>query len=62
MALPFSIAVCVFIHKQHPQTVYRKYAVVIDTIFENCDKKLSPDEPVRREPFTSSSIFADLHS
>ena len=39
MALPFSIAVCVFIHKQHPQTTYRKYAVVIDTILENCDKK-----------------------
>ena len=25
-------------HKQHPQTAYRKYAVLIGTIFENCDK------------------------
>ena len=25
-------------HKQHPQTAYRKYAVLIDTISENCDK------------------------
>ena len=24
-------------HKQHPQTAYRKYAVSIGTIFENCD-------------------------
>ena len=25
--------------KQHPQTAYRKYAVLIGTIFENCDNK-----------------------
>jgi hypothetical protein len=25
-------------HKQHPQTAYRKAAVLIGTIFENCDK------------------------
>ena len=25
--------------KQHPQTAYRKYAVLIGTIFENCDKR-----------------------
>ena len=25
-------------HKQHPQTAYRKYAISIGTIFENCDK------------------------
>jgi len=25
-------------HKHHPQTAYRKYAVLIGTIFENCDK------------------------
>ena len=25
-------------HKQHPQTAYRKYAVLIGTIYENCDK------------------------
>ena len=25
-------------HKQHLQTAYRKYAVSIGTIFENCDK------------------------
>ena len=24
-------------HKQHPQTAYRKYAVLIGAIFENCD-------------------------
>ena len=26
-------------HKQHPQTAYRKDAVLIGTIFENCDKR-----------------------
>ena len=26
-------------HRQHPQTAYRKYAVLIGTIFENCGKK-----------------------
>ena len=26
-------------HKQHPQTAYRKYAILIGTIFENCDKR-----------------------
>ena len=25
-------------HKQHPQTAYRKDAVLIGTVFENCDK------------------------
>ena len=25
-------------HKQHPQTAYRKYAVLIGTIYENCDR------------------------
>jgi hypothetical protein len=28
-------------HKQHPQIAYRKYAVLIGTIFENCDKNES---------------------
>ena len=28
-------------HKPHPQTAYRKYAVLIDTIFENCDNLLT---------------------
>jgi len=28
-------------HKQHPQTAYRKYAVLMGTIFENCDNFLS---------------------
>ena len=28
-------------HKQHPQTAYRKYAVLIGTVFENCDKNES---------------------
>jgi hypothetical protein len=31
-------------HKQHPQTAYRKYAVSIGTIFENCDNNKA--EPV----------------
>ena len=26
-------------HKQHPQTAYREYAILIGTIFENCDKR-----------------------
>ena len=26
-------------HKQHPQTAYRKYAILIGTIFENCDNR-----------------------
>ena len=26
-------------HKQHPQTAYRKYAVLMGTIFENCDSE-----------------------
>ena len=25
-------------HKQHPQTAYRKYVILIGTIFEYCDK------------------------
>ena len=28
-------------HKQHPQTAYRKYAVSIGTVFENCDNIVS---------------------
>ena len=28
-------------HKQHPQTAYRKDAVLIGTIFENCDRQNS---------------------
>jgi phosphoserine phosphatase len=41
-------------HKQHPQTAYRKAAVLIGTIFENCDKIKSgpPAAPkVRRAVF-----------
>ena len=26
-------------HKQHLQTAYRKYAVLIGTIFEDCDRR-----------------------
>ena len=29
-------------HKQHPQTAYRKYAGLIGTIFENCDRSSQP--------------------
>jgi len=32
-------------HKQHPQTAYRKDAVLIGTIFENCDKKETAERP-----------------
>ena len=28
-------------HRQHPQTAYRKYAILIGAIFENCDKSHS---------------------
>ena len=27
-------------HKQHPQTAYRKYAGLKDIAFENCDKTI----------------------
>ena len=40
-------------HKQHPQTAYRKDAVLVGTIFENCDKLLeyvtTKIEPCQRE-------------
>ena len=29
-------------HKQHSQTAYRKYAVLIGTVFKNCDNKKYP--------------------
>ena len=28
-------------HRQHPQTAYRKYAILIGAIFENCDRRRS---------------------
>lgn len=34
-------------HKQHPQIAYRKYAVLIGTIFENCDKSSTIREAVK---------------
>ena len=34
-------------HKQHPQTAYRKYAILIGTIFENCDKSSTIREAVQ---------------
>ena len=34
-------------HKQHPQTAYRKYAILIGTIFENCDKGSTIREAVK---------------
>jgi len=30
-------------HKQHPQTAYRKDAVLIGTFFENCDRRGTQD-------------------
>ena len=40
-----SIAVCVFNAQEHPQTAYRKYAVLIGTIYENCDRTEKPPFP-----------------
>ncbi len=34
-------------HKQHPQTAYRKYAILIGTIFENCDKSSTIRDAVK---------------
>ena len=34
-------------HKQHPQTAYRKYAILIGTIFENCDKSSTIREAIK---------------
>jgi hypothetical protein len=34
-------------HKQHPQTAYRKDAVLIGTIFENCDKMKENNAEIR---------------
>jgi hypothetical protein len=45
-------------HKQHPQTAYRKYAVLIDAIFENCDKKSR--QPILKLP-TSFEAIGTVH-
>ena len=37
-------------HKQQPQTAYRKDAVLTGTIFENCDKYKQPKAPIRQIP------------
>jgi hypothetical protein len=37
-------------HKQHPQTAYRKYAVSIGTIFENCDKRYFSNFSINKAP------------
>ena len=34
-------------HKQHPQTAYRKYAILIGTIVENCDKSSTIREAIK---------------
>ena len=41
-------------HKQHPQTAYRKDAVLIGAIFENCDNKIALPHPIHL------SLFSDL--
>jgi hypothetical protein len=41
-------------HKQHPQTAYRKYAILIGTIFENCDNKIALPHQIHL------SLFSDL--
>jgi len=45
-------------HKQHPQTAYRKYAVLIGAIFENCDKKSR--QPILKLP-TSFEPIGTIH-
>ena len=45
-------------HKQHPQTAYRKYAVLIGAIFENCDKKSR--QPILKLP-TSFEAIGTVH-
>ena len=45
-------------HKQHPQTAYRKYAVLIGAIFENCDKKSR--QPILKLP-TSFEAIGTIH-
>ena len=37
-------------HKQQPQTAYRKDAVLTGTVFEDCDKYKQPKAPIRYLP------------
>ena len=41
-------------HNQHPQTAYRKYAILIGTIIENCDNKIALPHQIHL------SLFSDL--
>ena len=44
--------------KQHPQTAYRKYAVLIGTIFENCDnKKVFVQGQMLEELYSNAYIY-----
>ena len=49
-------------HKQHPQTAYRKYAVLMGTIFENCDKHKSSSLTLRSVRLLLCSFREDLSS
>jgi len=63
-------------HKQHPQTAYRKDAVLTGTIFENCDKRKrneksetgiaalqqeATEEEVKGSGSVMSTFLADMH-
>ena len=48
-------------HKQHPQTAYRKYAILIGTIFENCDKTAKgPLSAAERAFLSLSGVGAEI--
>jgi hypothetical protein len=36
--------------EQHPQTAYRKYAVLTGTVFENCDKRPAHEKRLLKSP------------
>ena len=43
-------------HKQHPQTAYRKDAVLTGTIFENCDKRKRNEKKRLTNPETYDKL------
>ena len=44
-------------HKQHPQTAYRKYTVLIGTIYENCDRNTARLLKLRYRRRERSALF-----
>ena len=55
---PLHLFFVFLMHKQHPQTAYRKYAVLIGIIFENCDKKTAAVQ--RRTPERQLSFLMEI--